>query len=88
MDYSLVIYFLAGILQDFLVTLNVRFIAKGKVILTVIFSFVTTVVALLVFYNILTQLEAHKSIIAIIVYALGIATGTFFAMKIKAGFKD
>lgn len=88
MDYYLIVYYLAGILQDFLVTLNVRFIAKGKVMLAVFFSFVTTVVALLIIYNILTQLETQKGIIAIMVYALGIATGTFFAMKIKAGFKD
>ena len=37
---------------------------------------------------ILAQLETKKSIITIIVYASGIATGTFLAMKTKKGFKN
>ena len=88
MGYYLILYYLAGVLQDFLLTLNWRFIAKGKVIPAAIFSFLVTVITLVVLYNILTQLEAHRSIVAIIVYALGIGTGTILAMKVKAGFRD
>ena len=88
MDYYFIIYFLAGLLQDFILTLNLRFIAKDKVIPAAISSFIVTIITLLVIYNILTQLETQKTIIAIIVYALGIGVGTFLAMKVKSGFKD
>jgi len=83
MYYLLLIYFLAGILQDFLLTLNFRFIAKEKVLLATLFSFLVTVVSMLVLYNILTQLDNNRSLIAIIVYALGVATGTALGMKTK-----
>jgi len=72
-----------GVLQDFLTTLNLRFIAKEKIIPAVVLSFLTTIVALLVIYNILTQLDKQRSIVAIIIYALGIGTWIFFAMKLK-----
>jgi len=87
MDYYLIIYFLAGVVQDFLLTLNWRFIAKEKTIPAATFSFLVTVISLLVLYNILTRLDSQRSIIAIIVYALGIATGTILGMKVKVGFK-
>ncbi|MFH1401676.1 MAG: DUF5698 domain-containing protein [Parcubacteria group bacterium] len=84
----LIIYFLAGVLQDFLGTLNMRYIAKGKILLSVFSSFSVTVVYLLVLYNILTSLDSQRSIVAIMVYALGIGTGTFLAMKFKHGLKE
>ncbi|HZX50224.1 MAG TPA: DUF5698 domain-containing protein [Candidatus Paceibacterota bacterium] len=83
-----VLYFLAGIVQDFLVTLDWRFIAKNKVAPATLLSFLGTVVAMLVLYNILTQLDANRGITAIIVYAAGIAAGTFLGMKFKFGLKD
>ena len=85
MNYFLIVYFLAGILQDFLFTLNLRYVAEKKVVPAVIVSFLVTVVSMVVLYNILTQLDAQRSIIAIIVFALGVATGTLLAMKFKTG---
>lgn len=79
----LILYFIAGVVQDFLLTLNWRYIAKEKVSGAVLFSFLTTVISLLVLYSILTRLDESRSIFAIIIYALGIATGTFIAMKVK-----
>jgi uncharacterized protein YebE (UPF0316 family) len=76
-----------GIIQDFFVTLNWRFIAKEKIFLASIFSFLTTVITLGVLYSILTRLDESRSIPAIIVYALGVATGTFVAMRVKIGEK-
>lgn len=86
--YYLIIYFLVGIAQDFLFTLNLRYVSKDKILPAVIFSFLTTVISLLVFYNIVTQLDAERSFIAILVYAAGIGFGTFLAMKLKTGFDD
>ena len=86
--YYLLIFYLVGILQEFLTVLWLRFVSKDKTISAVVLSFITMLVSLLVIYNILTQLEAQKSTAAIVVYALGFATGTFFAMKIKKGFKN
>jgi len=83
----LIIFFVVGIVQDFVVTLNWRFIAKEKIFLASIFSFLTTVITLGVLYSILARLDESRSIPAIIVYALGVAAGTFIAMKVKIGEK-
>lgn len=88
MHYYLILYFLAGILQDFLLTLNWRFIAKEKAIPAAIFSVIVTVVSMLVLYNIITQLDKERSIVAIIIYALGIGTGTILGMKTKISSKN
>jgi len=42
-------------------------------------------ISLGVFYDILTRLDTERSILAITVYSLGIAVGTFIAMKSKFG---
>lgn len=83
MDYYLIIYFFAGVFQDFLLTLNWRFLIKNKIVPAAIFSFVVTVVNMLVLYNILTQLDSQRSIIAILVYSLGVGSGTILGMKTK-----
>ena len=88
MDSYLIIFFLVGILQDLLATLNVRFIALHKIWPAVVSSFLTVVVAMLVLYNILSDLDAQRSIPAILAYAFGIAVGTFFAMKFKLESKE
>ncbi len=85
---QLLIYFLIGIVQDFLTTLNLRYVAKDKVLPAMLFSFLTTALGMIVLYNIITQLDPNKSILAIVVYSFGITTGTFLAMKFKAGLKD
>ena len=87
MLFYLFVYFLSGILQDFLLTLNFRYIAKDKVTPAAILSFLTTVVSMLVLYNILTTLDNQRSVAAIIIYALGIAVGTILGMKAKIGLK-
>ena len=68
MGYYLLIYFLAGVLQDFLPS---------------VFSFVVTLVSMFVLYNILTRLDEERSIVAIIVYAVGIVVGTLLGMKAR-----
>lgn len=88
MDYFLILYFFAGILQDFLLTLNWRYVAKHKIAPAVGLSFSVTIVSMLVIYNIISRLDSQRSILAIVIYAAGIATGTFLAMKFKVGFDD
>lgn len=88
MDYFLLIYFFVGIVQDFILTLNFRFIAKDKILSAVISSFVITVISMLVLYDILTRLDTQKSLVAIIVYALGIAAGTYLGMKFKVASRE
>jgi hypothetical protein len=88
MDYYLILYFFVGILQDFLVTLNWRYIAKHKIAPAMLLSFLVTIVTMLVIYNILSRLEGQRSIAAIIIYALGVAAGTFLAMKFKIGMDE
>jgi hypothetical protein len=86
MDY--IIYFVVGIVQDFFVTLNWRYVAKDKVAPALTFSFLTTVVNMIVLYNIINELNPNRSILVILVYSLGITFGTYLAMKFKPGMKD
>lgn len=82
-----IIYFLAGVLQDFLFTVNLRYVAKDKIFMSVATSFLTVVVSMLALYNIVTQLDPANGISAIIVYCLGVASGTYLAMKFKISSK-
>lgn len=84
----LIIYFIVGVIQDFFFTLNSRYVAKDKIVPAVIFSMLTVLMSMLVLYNILSELDPQKGILAIVVYSFGIATGTFLAMKFRFGFKD
>ncbi len=86
--YYLIIYFIAGIVQNFIFTLHLRYTAKDKIMLSVISSFFGVLLAWLVFYNILTQLYSQKTILAIVIYSAGIASGTYLAMKFRFGFKE
>jgi len=83
MNYYILLFFLAGVLQDFLLTLNWRFIAKEKAIPASILSFLVTMITMTVLYSILLKLDAQRSIVAIVIYALGIASGTFLGVKFK-----
>ncbi|MCX6720368.1 MAG: DUF5698 domain-containing protein [Candidatus Staskawiczbacteria bacterium] len=82
-----VVYFFAGVLQDFLFTINLRYVSKDKIFLSVFTSFLTVVVSMLALYNIVTQLDPANGIPAIIIYCLGVATGTYLAMKFKISSK-
>lgn len=82
---KLIIYFFVGVVQDFFFTMNTKYVSEKKVLPAVIYSFLTILMSMLVLYNILTELDPNKSILAIIVYSVGIATGTFFAMKMPKG---
>ena len=88
MSWYLIVYFLAGVVQDFFWTLNLRYVAKERTFLAVLFSFLTIVVSMVVLYKIINDLDPEESIIAIIIYAFGVAIGTFLAMKLKIGKKD
>ena len=88
MNYYLLMYFFAGVLQDFIFTLNLRFVSKERVLPAVLTSFLITVVSLLVLYSILTTLDSERSLLAIVIYAAGIATGTYLAMKFKVRPKE
>ncbi len=82
-----IVYFFAGVLQDFLFTINLRFVSKDRVFLSVATSFLTVVVSMLALYNIVTQLDPSNGVAAIIVYCLGVAFGTYLAMKFKISSK-
>ncbi len=84
--FKLAIYFLVGVVQDFFFTLNSKYIAEKKVWPAVAFSFLTILMSMVVLYNILNELDSEKSIVAIFIYSLGIALGTYLAMKFE-GFK-
>lgn len=83
MEFIWLIYFFVGIIQDFLVTLNFRFIAKERIFLAAITSFVVTALGFLVIFDIISRVGEGSSIGAIMSYALGVGIGTIFALKLK-----
>jgi len=88
MALQLILYFFAGVVQDFIFTLNLRYVAKDSLFLAALTSFLVTVMNLLVLYNILSLIDSQRSILAITIYAIGIAIGTIAAMKFKVGVKN
>ena len=88
MGYYIILFYFAGILQDFLLTLNWRYIAKNRALPASTLSFLVTIVTMTVLYNILSRLDSQRSVWAIVIYALGIGTGTFLGMKFKIGSPD
>ncbi|MEK7664909.1 MAG: hypothetical protein AAB361_02085 [Patescibacteria group bacterium] len=86
MILKLAIYFIVGVVQDFFFTLNSRYVAEKKVWPAVAFSFLTILMSMVVLYNILNEINSEQSILAIFIYSLGIALGTYLAMKFQ-GFK-
>ncbi len=83
MDYFLIIYFLAGILQDFLFTLSLRLVNHEKALKASSVAFMDNLVSVGVLYSILSRLDSERSITAIVVYSFGIGVGTYLAMKFK-----
>ncbi len=81
----LLIYFVAGIIQDFVLTLNWQFVARHKPLPATFFSFLATFFSWVIFYDVLTRLDGDRSLVAIIVYSLGIGVGTYLAMKSGIG---
>lgn len=88
MEYYIIVYFFVGIFQDFLLTLNWRYIAKHKIAPAVLMSFLVTITTMLVIYNIIAQLDKERSILAIVIYAAGVSMGTFLGMKFKYGMDE
>ena len=82
---TLLAFFITGLIQDFLVTLNWRYVAKQKIAPAALMSCLTTFVGMTVFYNIIKD---NCGIVVILAYALGVACGTIVAMKCKWGFGD
>ncbi len=84
MTLALITYFFAGLLQDVLWTFNIQAVSKNKVLQASFFSFATTVMGMFVLYDIIADLDSSSGKIAILVYALGIATGTIVAMHLES----
>lgn len=79
---KLIVYFVAGIVQDFFFTLNTKYVAENKIFPAIAFSFLTVLMSMLVLYNILSSLDSERGLLAIFIYSCGIAIGTFAAMKL------
>jgi len=78
-----VLYFVAGVVQDFLFTVNIRAIDEHRTFLAALTSFFTVFVGMVILYNIISRLNSEQSLFAIGVYCLGIAVGTAFGMKYR-----
>lgn len=77
----MIIYFFAGVVQDFFFTMNLKYVAREKVMPAVVFSFLAVITVTLVLYSIIKDLDPDNGIVAIIFYSCGIALGTYLAMK-------
>ena len=86
-DAVFLLYFVAGLIQDFMWTLNVRFIDHDKSVKAAVTSFLGTVITVTVLYNILNQSELQESIVAILIYAGGVASGTLLGLRFNLSYK-
>jgi hypothetical protein len=75
-----IIFFLAGILQDVIITYYYQTIAKEYAIRSAILATLVTLVNVVVLYKILTGIEDQVMSI-ILVYAIGNGFGTMIVMK-------
>jgi len=85
MDYYIIIYFLVGLMQDFVIALYTRLVNEGAALSSAVLSTLITVINLAVIYSILIRFDSERSIFAIIAYALGNGVGTFIGVKFKIG---
>lgn len=83
MAYSLILYFLAGAIQNFLFILGIRFVHDKRALVASGFSFLVSIVSLWALYDIITRIDRSQGLVAILVYSLGFASGTYGAMKMK-----
>ena len=84
MEIAYIIYFFAGILNNILFTLHIRFIDHDKSLRASAAAFGVSVLSLTVLFSILTQVEGLRGIIW---YGFGVAVGTFVAMKLRVRYR-
>ncbi len=83
MAANLLLFFIAGLIQDLLWTLNVSAVSERKTFRATTYSFINTVFSMMVLYTILEQVGPDKGLIVIIAYALGVGMGTLIGMEYK-----
>lgn len=79
-----ILFFVAGFLEDLISTVVLRLLLARRIYATTLGTFVMTLISLGVFYGIFVQIDRNPlRVVAIIIYAIGIAAGTFVGMKVK-----
>lgn len=78
-------YFGIGILLEFLSTLYVRFVAGKHSIRAASISFINTILVVGMIYNIIESINATHNYLVLVVYALGVAAGTYFGTRFQIG---
>lgn len=76
-----IIYFLVGVIQDIILTLNWRYISEDRALASAISAFLSALISLIVLYNIIFTIADGKNFLAVLVYAAGIGTGTYIAIR-------
>ena len=85
MNYYIIIYFLVGLIQDFLIAFYYRLVTKGAGFPAGFLSFLITIINLAVIYTILEKFNLETSFLAIFAYAIGNGVGTYIGVKSKLG---
>ena len=80
---NLLLFYIAGLLQDLLWTLTIGAVSERKTYFAASLSFVNTVSGTIIFYRIFEQIDQDSGLLAILVYGLGVATGTIIGMEYK-----
>lgn len=81
---TLVVYFATGLLLQFIATLYVIFVADKHALRATGAAFATTIISTGMIYNIIETIGADHNYTVLVVYALGIAVGTYVGMKFNA----
>lgn len=77
------LYFGAGVLLAFFSTVQIRLVAQCKKLRATVLTFFLQLVNLFVLAGIITQINAGKSLVGVIIYALGISAGTYVALRFR-----
>jgi dolichol kinase len=83
MATNLLLFFLAGLFQDLLWTLTMRAVSERKTYHAATLSFINNVSGTLVFYSIFEKIDPSQSLLVILIFGLGVGTGTIVGMEYK-----
>jgi len=85
---TLIGYFVIGILLEFLSTLYVRLVTGRHSLRAASISFLNTILIIGIIYNIIESISVQRNYLILIIYAAGVATGTFVGTKFNLKLKS
>ena len=83
MDYFLILYFLGGIIQDFLFTLSLRLVNREMPWRAASVAFLDNFVSVGILYSILRKFDSERTLLAIVIYSFRNSLRSLFGHEIE-----